>query len=102
MPRRSVRSASAFASAAPPSRSSSNGRPTSASSAAKRTSTSPEPHRDIGTVGDQSRDPWVGEETGDAALVVDGPDPGINAVPRAVTQHGQAGQLLVDGDEVGV
>src|SRR4029077_2152340 len=99
---RSGRSACASGSAIRPVRSSFAGLPTWAFSAARRTSTSPEAHGYVRAVGDQRRNPWVGEETGDTELVVDGPDPGRDATALAVTQDGQAGQLPVDRKEVGV
>src|SRR5450759_3932041 len=98
----SARSACAFASATRPVPSSCAGHPTWASSAASTTFRSPETDCDIGAVGDQGGDPAVGEEARDAGLVVDGPDPRRDTMALAVTQHGEARELLVNRNEVGV
>src|ERR1700682_1814029 len=96
------RSLAAFESAARPVRSSCAGRLTSACSAARRTSTSPEAKRDIGPICDQGGDPAVGEEMRDACPIVHGPDPRREAMALAVAQNGESRQLLVNSHEISV
>src|SRR4029077_17531112 len=74
----------------------SGGRPTSASSVVRQTSSCPEPERDVGTIRDQDRDARVVQEPSDVHLLVDRPHPGGHLDASAVAQQANAGQALVN------
>src|SRR5436190_8848444 len=102
--RSSARSTSASGSATRRRRSSSTGRPTSALSAASRTSRSgrPELEGPVGPVGDDSLDPAARDQASHETHVVDGPHPHVDVVLLAEAQCLVGHVLLIEAEEVGV
>src|SRR5438445_2199363 len=98
------RSTSAFAWSTRRRPSSCTGRPTWVRSAASTTSRSglPDLQRELGPVGDDCRDPRIGDETVERRLLVHRPDPRGQALAPAVTKDVEVSQLPVHRDEVGV